>query len=81
MERTKLAEFESQEAAMFVTDTAQSSIHELNALREKLRQSQIKNEKLSSTLNEVRLESESLRMKQGVGAEKLEFAEAELRKV
>jgi len=81
LERTKLAEFESQEAAMLINDSVQSSVVELQTLKECLRTSEIERERMGSSLTDLRLDLESWKTKQVLGAEKLQAAEAALRKV
>jgi len=81
LERTKLAEFETQESVMLINDSVQNANSENSKLKMQLKSMEERNYQLTSQLEDAMLELESLKCKYEVDFEKLQLAEAELKKV
>lgn len=81
MENTKLAEFETQESVMLMNDDAQTLKSENCTLRRRINDLENEKDKVTSELEQMKLELEMLRDREGLEKEKLHLAEAELRKV
>jgi hypothetical protein len=81
LERTKLAEFETQESVMIMNDVVYSSESETSQLKEKIRKLEVENRKLHDSLDDAVVELDNIKTKDVVEQEKLLTAENALRKV
>jgi chromosome segregation ATPase len=81
LEKTKLAEFETQESVMLMNDSVNSIKTENIKLKDQLKQLDEENRKATTTLEDVTFELDSLRVNCTITEEKLMLAETELKKV
>ncbi len=81
VERTKLAEFETQESVMLINDSASSAKKENKDLKQRLKSCEQEYHKLQDSLRQKTMEVESFKAKEVLEKEKLQSLEAELRKV
>jgi hypothetical protein len=81
LEKAKLAEFETQESVMLINDSVNSVKSENIQLKEQLKQLDQENRNVSTTLEDVTFEYDSLKVKYSLNEEKLGVAETELKKV
>jgi len=81
LEKTKLAEFETQESVMLMNDSVNSIKAENIKLKNQLKQLDEENRKAMSSLEDVTFEFESLKANYSINEEKLIVAETELKKV
>lgn len=81
LEKAKLAEFETQESVMLINDSVNSVKSDNSKLKEQLKQLDEENRKISSNLEDISFEYDSLKGKYSINEEKLILAETELKKV
>ena len=81
LEKTRLAEFETQESVMLMNDTVSATKSETTTLREKIQRLEQENRKLVHSLDDAKLELESFKSKDVLDKAKLQTAQAELQQV
>ena len=81
LEKTRLAEFETQESVMLMNDTVTATKSETTTLKEKIQRLEEENRRLINSLDDAKLELESYQSKDALDKAKLQTAQAELQQV